>query len=220
MGILNDALAYVGKVAYGFGKNDVEGGVADCSAFTQYVFRKNGYEIGRDTRSQIQKGAEVKYNNLKPGDLVFFQGTYRQGVSHVGIYVGNGKMVNCQSSDGVAVDDITKGYWKDHYMTARRVADAADVGGNSPADGGTSNEGGNSTMSPENVTVVEPVDLAWWGDALVIIFMILCLVAAIFFLYKAFETQIMATVNPVKDLKNELAKLLKAAEQGSKEGEE
>lgn len=219
MGILKDALALVGKVTYKYGANNIEGGVADCSAYTQYVFRKSGYEIGRDTRTQITKGNEVKFSNLKPGDLVFFEGTNpdREGVSHVGIYIGDGEMVNCQLTGGVAVANITSGYWKEHYMTARRVADASDVGSTGGPDAGKTETTG-PVYGPENVTVVEPVSLEWWGDMIVIVMMILCLVGSVFFLYKAFETQIMEAVNPVKDLKKTAAKLLKELEKEGKKG--
>ena len=162
MGIISDAYNLIGKVKYSFGANDIEGGAGDCSAFTQYVFNKNGYTIGRSTREQINHGTPVEYKDLQPGDLVFFQGTYREGVSHVGIYTGGGKMVNLES-DGVVIDDITTGYWNKHYMTARRVANSEDVGG--------ANDGATTDFVPYS-----PVGLTWWGDVVKVVF---CVVAAL-----------------------------------------
>ena len=121
MSIVSDALALEGKVSYQFGATDIAGGTGDCSAFTQYVFQQNGISIGRDTRAQLQEGVEVDKSELMPGDLVFFQGTYREGVSHVGIYVGDGKMIHASSSKGVVISDLSTSYYTHHYYGARRI---------------------------------------------------------------------------------------------------
>ena len=118
--VVNTASSLVGKVRYSFGADDVPGGVADCSSFTQYVYDQAGIDIGRDTRAQWAKGVEVPKKALQPGDLVFFQGTYRPGVSHVGIYVGDGKMIH-NGDSGTQVADINSKYYTEHYLGAKRV---------------------------------------------------------------------------------------------------
>ena len=65
-------------------------------------------------------GKAVSQSNLQPGDLVFFE-TYEPGPSHSGIYIGDGKFISATSSSGVAVADMTSGYWGDRYLGAKRV---------------------------------------------------------------------------------------------------
>ena len=120
--VVKTAKSAVGKVSYSFGANDVANGKGDCSSFTQYVFQKQGINIGRDTRTQYSKGTSVSKNDLQPGDLIFFQNTYRPGVSHVGIYVGNGKFVhNSSSAGGVTTSDLSNSYYSSHYLGAKRI---------------------------------------------------------------------------------------------------
>ena len=68
--------------------------------------------------------AYISPAEAKPGDLVFFQGTYNtEGASHVGIYVGNGQFIHAPNSRSVvSYADLTSGYWANHYYGARRVA--------------------------------------------------------------------------------------------------
>ena len=102
--VIAKAKSYIGKVRYNMGSSSPDSGVSDCSGFTQHVFRKAvGKEIGRTTSIQVTKGQRVSKKNLKKGDLVLFQGTYRPGVSHVGIYIGNSKFIHCSSSGGVKI---------------------------------------------------------------------------------------------------------------------
>lgn len=87
----------------------------DCSGFTQYVFSKFGYSITRTTYTQVNQGTYVSRENLQPGDLVFTRGT-ASSPGHVGIYVGNGKMVHASRPGvGIIVGDIYD------YVTARRI---------------------------------------------------------------------------------------------------
>lgn len=93
----------------------------DCSGFVQYVFKQSGISLPRSTTDQVKVGTYVSKSNLKPGDLVFLQNTYRQGVSHVGIYIGDGKMIHASSSKGVVTSSLSTSYYTQHYHSARRV---------------------------------------------------------------------------------------------------
>ena len=91
----------------------------DCSGFTQHVFHHLGINLRRTSQEQYLEGTPVTENNLQPGDLVFFS-TYTCGASHVGIYVGGGRMVDSEVS-GVIYDNITNSYWAPRYLGARRI---------------------------------------------------------------------------------------------------
>ncbi len=93
----------------------------DCSGYTQYVFRQHGIALNRTTDTQYQQGTHVSRDSLEPGDLVFFQNTYRPGISHVGIYVGDGNFIHSSSSQGVVISSLSSSYWAPRYYGARRV---------------------------------------------------------------------------------------------------
>lgn len=93
----------------------------DCSGLVQYVFQQSGIQLPRTTDQQVKVGTYVSKANLKPGDLVFLQNTYRQGVSHVGIYIGDGQMIHASSSKGVVISNLSTSYYTQHYHSARRV---------------------------------------------------------------------------------------------------
>lgn len=95
----------------------------DCSGFTYYVLKTLGYSPARTPADQYSMGAPVSKGQLQPGDLVFFAGTAASGISHVGIYTGNGQFIHApNSSSVVSYSDLTAGYWAEHYFGARRVA--------------------------------------------------------------------------------------------------
>lgn len=96
----------------------------DCSGFTKYVFKKFGVNISRSSAAQYKMGTAVSKSNLKEGDLVFFN-TFGKGVSHVGIYIGNGKFAHASSSKGIAVDNLNSSYYKKRYVGAKRVLSKA-----------------------------------------------------------------------------------------------
>ncbi|EGW39557.1 C40 family peptidase [Desulfosporosinus sp. OT] len=91
----------------------------DCSSFVQYVYGQFGIKLSRVTWDQYSEGQSVSRENLQAGDLVFFS-TYQAGPSHVGIYVGNGIMIN-SSNSGVSYASINSEYWSSRYYGARRV---------------------------------------------------------------------------------------------------
>lgn len=120
--VIKKAKSFIGEVKYVYGASSPQSGKSDCSGFTSYVFRTTaGKNIGRTALAQSQKGTKVKKKNLKKGDLVIFQGTYKAGASHVGIYAGSGKFVHCSSSGGVKVSNLNDSYYVKHWQQGRRV---------------------------------------------------------------------------------------------------
>ena len=115
--IVRTAYAYRGT-PYRFGAS--RPGAFDCSGFTQYVYSRKGINLPRTAAEQFHSGKAVTSDKLKPGDLIFFH-TTRPGISHVGMYVGNGKFVHSASrkSGGVRVDNLN-GYYKKAFRGARR----------------------------------------------------------------------------------------------------
>lgn len=116
--IVADAKKLLG-IPYVWGGTTTKG--FDCSGFVQYVLKQNGISMPRTTTEQYQIGTYVTKSALQPGDLVFLQNTYRAGISHVGIYIGDGKMIHASSSKGVVTSDLSSSYYTQHYYGSRRV---------------------------------------------------------------------------------------------------
>ena len=118
--VLIRAIGLVG-VPYRWGGNTPEGGF-DCSGLVGFVFRDMG-RIGLPRTARDIAALPippVRENRLAPADLVFFGDA--SGVSHVGIYVGQGRFVHAPNSGGtVRLDEINGYYWREHYLGARRV---------------------------------------------------------------------------------------------------
>jgi hypothetical protein len=95
----------------------------DCSGLVQYAFGKNGISLPRTTYNQIQVGASVQPNKLRPGDLVFFDTDRKQtGPDHVGIYIGGGKFIHSPApGQGVKISSLAEGYYMDRWMGGRRI---------------------------------------------------------------------------------------------------
>ena len=115
--IVLTALTYMER-PYQFGGNDLYR--MDCSAFVKRVFEVNGISLPRSTQVQAQVGVQVGLEEIKPGDLLFFS-TYRPGPSHVGIYIGNGKMIHASEKKGITIDRIEDPYWQKRFLFAKRV---------------------------------------------------------------------------------------------------
>ncbi|MCY8497757.1 NlpC/P60 family protein [Bacillus atrophaeus] len=118
--VLSEAKKFDGT-PYVFGGANPSTGF-DCSGLMQWTFRKAGIELPRTANEQYKVSQKIPPDKAKPGDLVFFEGTYNAGVpiTHVGIYTGNGKMYNSNGS-GVEYSSITEGYWKQHLAGFGRV---------------------------------------------------------------------------------------------------
>jgi cell wall-associated NlpC family hydrolase len=93
----------------------------DCSSFTQYMLGSIGVWLPRTSTAQAYMGEKVGKGFLSMGDLVFFSTNGGKSISHVGIYAGSGKFIHSSSSKGVTVTDMNSSYWKNKYVTARRV---------------------------------------------------------------------------------------------------
>lgn len=116
-GIAEIAANYLGK-PYVYGASGPN--AFDCSGFTKYVYQSLGITLPRVAASQATVGTPVSRDNLKEGDLVFFaNGGY---IDHVGIYVGNGKMIHAGSSSAsICYADLSTPYFAARYAGARRI---------------------------------------------------------------------------------------------------
>ncbi|UQD53143.1 secreted cell wall DL-endopeptidase [Bacillus methanolicus] len=108
---------WIGNSVYVFGggrnQSDIARGRFDCSSFVHWAFAQVGIDLGplssTSTETLKHLGKPVQPSEIQPGDLVFFD-TYKKD-GHVGIYVGDGKFIGAQTSTGVAIADMSKGYW-------------------------------------------------------------------------------------------------------------
>ncbi len=96
----------------------------DCSGFVITVFKDLGItSLPRTSASMYNVGKSVSQNELLPGDLVFFN-TSGRGISHVGIYYGDGKFIHSSTSKGVTLTPLNdKYYWADKYVGAKRIGE-------------------------------------------------------------------------------------------------
>ena len=107
-----------GKYVWG-GSSPSSGGF-DCSGLVQYVFGRNGVHLPRVAEDQYQVGKPVRYEELQPGDLIFQANTWKSGISHVGIYIGDGKILHAKGKAyGIVVDSI--GPFPQGHPGARRI---------------------------------------------------------------------------------------------------
>ena len=103
--LVETALPFVGT-PYRFGGTSPVSGF-DCSGFVQYVYGKWGVRLPRTAELQFEVGEKVSFLELQPGDLIFRANTYKHGISHVGIYIGNGKWIHAASRKlGVIIADV------------------------------------------------------------------------------------------------------------------
>ena len=120
------AMGFIG-VPYRRGGNSAETGL-DCSGLVRTLYNQTlGHVLPRRAEEQAAATEKIDRNELKPGDLVFFN-TMRRAVSHVGVYIGDGKFVHAPRTGAtVRVEDMNGSYWQRRFNGARRVV-AADAG--------------------------------------------------------------------------------------------
>ena len=118
--IYKEAQKYVGT-PYVWGDSTPETGF-DCSGYVCWVYNQNGYNVGRTTANGLwNKSQHISEAEAKPGDLVFFEGTYdTPGKSHVGIYLGNGMMVS--AGDPIKYANIHSSYWQKYLSGFGRLS--------------------------------------------------------------------------------------------------
>jgi len=119
--LVNIAKKYL-KVPYRFGGTTPSG--FDCSGFIYYIFKQVGIDVPRVSADQAKIGTTVSKAELKPGDLVFFSNTYKAGISHTGIYIGDNQFISATNS-GITIDSMESSYWKPKYTYGKRVSGLA-----------------------------------------------------------------------------------------------
>ena len=94
----------------------------DCSGLVWYVGKQVGKPLSRGMFGEYNSGSHPARDELKPGDLVFFQNTYGAGLSHNGIYIGNGQFVHAaDEAAGVTISSLGTAYWSGHWFGATRL---------------------------------------------------------------------------------------------------
>ncbi|HKO24675.1 MAG TPA: NlpC/P60 family protein [Chloroflexota bacterium] len=117
--IVATAQRYVGSPYASIGDEPATG--FSCIGFAHFVFAQNGIYVPEDLNKAYAAAPHVDQTDLQPGDLVFFQNTVWQGLSHVALYIGNGQLIAADSyQTGVEVDNLSDPYWQAHYLGATR----------------------------------------------------------------------------------------------------
>jgi cell wall-associated NlpC family hydrolase len=123
--MLMEIIKYM-NTPYKFGGNSRDG--IDCSAFTQTIFNSCSLQILRSAREQFTQGIKVdKIEDLKFGDLVFFNTRKSVKPGHVGIYIGENLFVHASRKHGVIVTPFTHEYYAKRYMGARRIEETLSI---------------------------------------------------------------------------------------------
>jgi len=101
----------------------------DCSGFVRYVFAHAvGMQLPRNSASQFLAGLKVKRADMQPGDLVFFRTHGKRAISHVGIYISNGRFIHSPTTGkSVEISSLTQGYWAKRFAGAKRPEAMAQV---------------------------------------------------------------------------------------------
>ncbi|MFJ7682325.1 C40 family peptidase [Peribacillus butanolivorans] len=118
--ILAAGAKYLGA-RYVYGASTSRTDIFDCSSFTLKAFQAVGISLPRTSSAQSQVGKLVSSNTLQKGDLVFFDTNNDGVINHVGIYAGNGQMLNASTSKGVSYANINSSYWEPRFVKAVRV---------------------------------------------------------------------------------------------------
>jgi cell wall-associated NlpC family hydrolase len=98
----------------------------DCSGLVGAVYGEQGMDLPRTAAEQFSQGTPVADGDLRPGDLVFFRDTYKRGISHVGIFVGDGRFIHAAGRrQGVIVSELARPYFRSRFAGARRLSPLA-----------------------------------------------------------------------------------------------
>jgi len=167
--LINEAQGWIGT-RYVYGGESKRG--TDCSGLVMRVYDNVcGLKLPRSTREQVKYCTKVARNKMRPGDLVFFaSGRKDDKVFHVGLYIGDGKMIHASSSRGVMVSGFDSGYWSERYFTGGRVdgASRAFASTKSPKKGKTKRQPptappavapAETPASPESPATIDLLDL-------------------------------------------------------------
>ena len=94
----------------------------DCSGFVKFLYATKSIKLPHSSRALFKCGTPVAKSDLQAGDMVFFAGTRRRGISHVGLYIGEGKFIHASTRRrGVRVDYLDAAYYRHRYVGARRI---------------------------------------------------------------------------------------------------
>jgi cell wall-associated NlpC family hydrolase len=117
--LVEQAMTYLGT-PYRLGGTSRRG--LDCSGLVGAVYGGQGLGMPRTAAEQFAEGVPVAAGDLRPGDLVFFRDTYKRGISHVGIFVGDGRFIHAAGHrQGVIVSELSRPYYRLRYAGARRL---------------------------------------------------------------------------------------------------
>lgn len=119
--LVAEAKKYLG-IRYRYGGSSPSRGF-DCSGFVHYLLSRYGIRAPHSAAGLFQVGKPISRSELKPGDLVFFQNTARRrGITHVGIYIGNGKFIHASSGrNRVTISSLHDPYYAARFAGARRL---------------------------------------------------------------------------------------------------
>jgi cell wall-associated NlpC family hydrolase len=118
--LVGQAMTYLGT-PYRMGGTSRRG--LDCSGLVGAIYGEQGMDLPRTAAEQFHEGVAVAESDLRPGDLVFFRDTYKRGISHVGIYIGDGRFLHAAGRrHGVIVSELSRPYYHLRFAGARRPA--------------------------------------------------------------------------------------------------
>jgi len=116
---IDTAMQYLG---YSYVRGTAGPSTFDCSGFVHYVLGRHGVHVSRSSTSLYREGTPVSRDGLIAGDVVFFQNTYRRGISHVGLYIGDGEFIHASNRrGGVKISELDSSYYRPRWAGARRM---------------------------------------------------------------------------------------------------